>query len=228
MRKIEAIYIVALFVAPGMVVKELRDYFVKEKGIKNDVLYSYLFNVVLDSFIIGIATITAMNAWLYLKIYTLYGLLDILASLKWLTIYLCIALLFAVIWCIIKNTLILKIMLWVKNKILGKATYTNHSTHATVWDGLIADKEINGSWQVVSIYKNEKYITSGMIDSYSNTDMDQFALKLEHKEKVEELKVRHPELFHVYYEYYNTTTDFRVLFYDQEPIETNWKKYFPF
>lgn len=223
----EIVYIVILFMAPGMIVKELTNYFVKERRISEPV-YSYLFDVVFDSFVVGVVCVIIAKKLFKADISTLNDLPRYLQNFETIVQYIATMVTLSIIWCLVKHNVVLNLMLWVKNKILGKTQHTNHTRHTTTWDGLMAEKGIDDTWLVVSVFKDEQYVTSGMIASHSSTNAENFELKLEHKQKVEKLKQEHPELFNVFYEYYNTSTGLRIIFYDQELIEEHWQKYFPY
>ena len=216
----ETVYIILLFVAPGMIVRELTYYFVKERRLK-DTVYAYLFDIVVDSFVInGTVIAYIMNKNPELNNFT--DLMEYLSIFKNLGVYIICLTIVSIIWCILRNFLVKRAALRIKNILLKADNKPIHTLHTNVWDDLTSDKNFNDSWKVVSLYKDEKYLTSGMINTMVTTNAPEFEIMLDRVTETKEMMKVYPEIFKIDYEYYNVTTGFRVIVYKQEDIEERW------
>lgn len=215
----ETIFVILMFVAPGMIVRELTYYFVKERRLKGTV-YAYLFDIVVDSVVINGAVIFAINKRHELSSFEL--MTDFLNSFKNLAIYAACIAVASVAWCAMRNLVIRRAALWIKNKLLSAENKPIHTVHTTVWDDLMANESFNGTWQVVSLFKDEKYLTSGMIDTTVTTNAPEFELMLDRVTETKKMMDSHPEIFKTDYEYYNVSTGLRVVVYRQKYIEEHW------
>lgn len=216
----ETVYIILLFVAPGMIVRELTYYFVKERRLK-DTVYAYLFDIVVDSFVInGTVIAYIMNKNPELNNFT--ALMEYLSIFKNLGVYIIYLTILSIIWCLLRNFFMKRSALWIKNRLLKADNKPIHTLHTNVWDDLTSDKNFNDSWKVVSLYKDEKYLTSGMINTMVTTNAPEFEIMLDRVTETKEMMKVHPEIFKIDYEYYNATTGFRVIVYKQEDIEDRW------
>ncbi len=216
----ETILLIVLFVAPGMICRTLHESFNKEKrNYRND--YDFLTHVVIDSVVVNVITILSINL-VEEQIVGLPEFTSYLQSFKNILEYEASALFVTIIWCALKNTWIMKAYVWFKNLILKK-DYHSHSIHTTDWDDMINEDGIKGTWQVMSIYKDGTYITSGMRDGSSTTNAEQFEIRLDRIRATERMLKEHPELFKIKYDYYNVTTGLRVIMYDQELLEEHWE-----
>lgn len=218
----ETVYLIVLFIAPGLIGRGLRDSFNKERrGYDNT--YDYLLQIVIDSILVNGLTLIAMNQFV-IRCANVNELTLALQDFTILAKYIFIMLITTLLWTALKYTKVLKGYIRIKNKILRTKDYKEHSIHTTVWDDLVNGESLKGTWLVVSIYRDEKYVVSGMIMRSTSTNGEAFELALEYIEEVEMLKKTSPELFKIEQEYYNTDTGLRVVFYEQNPIEEHWPK----
>lgn len=216
----ENIYTILLFLAPGLFVKEVREYIVKEKRIKQPI-YQYLFEIVVDSVIIVYITIHVLYRLFGINLFEVDDLVNSLNNLNSIAIFIAFALIIAFIWYFIKYYLVKPLFLILKNLLL-KSEYVRHTGKPCVWDSMMSDPDLKDSWLVISIFRDDKYVTSGMIAIRSSTNSDELEFALEHKEEVERLKEVHKEIFTVWYEYYNITSGLRIIFYEQKKIQEHW------
>lgn len=216
----ETVYLIALFIAPGLIGRGLRDSFNKERrGYDN--VYDYLLQIVIDSILVNGLTLLAMNRFV-MRCSTVNELTLALQDFTILAKYIFFMLITTLLWTALKYTKVLKGYVWIKNRILKTKDCKEHSIHTTVWDDLVNGKSLKGTWLVASIYRDEKYIVSGMIMRSTSTNGEVFELAIEYIEEVEKLKMDSPELFEIEQEYYNTDTGLRVVFYKQDVIEEHW------
>lgn len=216
----ETVYLTAAFIVPGMVCRELENYFNKSKR-KYENTYEYLFNIVFDSILVNCITVFIINKF----ICAFDGFYDLRAYLFLFRndmIYLLIAMINTVLWTAAKNGFVGKLFVWVRNKILKTTDKVEYSKERTTWDAIMNEEDIKESWMVVSIYKDAQYIASGMIVSHVSTNAEEFEIRIDRVAETEEFKREHPEYFKTKYDYYNTKTGFRVIFYEQDVLEENW------
>ena len=218
----ETVYLTALFIAPGLIGKGLRDSFNKERR-NYDNVYDYLLQIVIDSIFVNGLTLALMNFFV-IECSDLNKLTMVLQDFSNLAKYICIMLVMTLIWTALKYTKVIEAYVWLKNKILKTTECREHSIHTTVWDDLVNSENLKGTWLVASIYRDENYVTSGMIAQSTSTNGEEFELALDHTDEVEQLKKDHPELFKIEQEYYNTVTGLRIVFYEQSVIQEHWLK----
>lgn len=135
--------------------------------------------------------------------------------------YILIVLLFSIIWTVSRKY-ILKCMLFVKNKIIEQSSGITHDDHTTAWDALMAEEKFKDSWKVVSLYKDEHYITSGFVEGYTSTNSEEFEIVLQLTKETEERLKNAPEIFYTENDYYNVKTGLRVIIYDPKKIQEHW------
>lgn len=223
---IETIYLFLLFVGPGMFVKLLRSYIKKEKNSKQPV-YEYMFWIVVDSVIIVSITTMIMNCLAGFELKTIQTLIEELMSFGTLAGFLVTATIVSLVWYPIKYKILKPGSLYLKNRYLEKKERVNHIEESRMWDYLQKQEGVFDTWKVVSVFKDETYITSGMLEIFSDPQNEEFELVLVHNQKVERLRKEYPEVFEVCYEYYNASNGLRVKFYKQELIRERWQNYFP-
>lgn len=216
----ETLYLVMIFIAPGLIGRGLRDSFNKERRCYDNI-YDYLLQIVIDSILVNGVTLIAMNQFV-VRCSNVNELTLALQDFTTLAKYIVIMMITTLLWSALKYTKVLKGYTWIRNKILRIKDCKEYSIHTTVWDDLISGEGLKGTWLVVSIYKDEKYITSGMIIKSTSTNGLDFELSLEYIKQVEDVKNRYPDLFEVEQEYYNTNTGLRVIFYKQSKIQEHW------
>lgn len=218
----EKVILITIFVVPGLVGRGLRDSFIKERRNYNNI-YDYLLQIVIDSLVVNIPVI----CFICIKndISTWTSLAEYMQNLANCMKYIAIMSPATILWAFLKNTSIRKGYLWVKNAILKKHHH-EHSLHTTDWDTLLNEEGIKNTWQVVSVYKDDKYVTSGMRHSSRTTNGNEFELTLDRVAATERMRRMHPELFHIKYEYYNVSTGLRVIFYEQKELEEHWENKF--
>lgn len=218
----ETLYLVMMFIAPGLIGRGLRDSFNKERR-RYDNIYDYLFQIVIDSILVNGVTLIAMNQFVA-RCSNVNELTLALQDFTTLAKYIVIMMITTLLWSALKYTKVLKGYTWIRNKILRIKDYKEYSIHTTVWDNLINEERLKGTWLVVSVYRDEKYVVSGMMTQNTSTNGDVFEMALEYTKEVEDLKNTNPELFKVEQEYYNTDTGLRVVFYKQDVINEHWPK----
>lgn len=222
---IETIYLLLLFVGPGMFIKLLHSYLKKEKPSKQPV-YEYMFWIVVDSVIVVSITAMILKCLAGWKMETVTELIEELMMFSSLAGFLVIAIVVCLGWYLMKYKMLKPSLLYLKNRYLEKTEHINHFEEPRVWEYLQNQEGVFNTWKVVSIYKDGTYIMSGMIEASSHPQNEEFELALIHNQKVEILKAEHPELFKDWYDYYNATTGVRVKFYKQKEIQERWQEYY--
>nr|DAJ90251.1 MAG TPA: hypothetical protein [Bacteriophage sp.] len=215
----EIIYLVAIFIAPGMICRSLRNYFVKEKHRYENV-YDYLFDIVIDSIVVNCICVTVLNLF-KAELQNLNQFVEYITIFRNSIRYILIVLLFSIIWTVSRKY-ILKCMLFVKNKIIEQSSGITHDDHTTAWDALMAEEKFKDSWKVVSLYKDEHYITSGFVEGYTSTNSEEFEIVLQLTKETEERLKNAPEIFYTENDYYNVKTGLRVIIYDPKKIQEHW------
>ena len=215
----EKVVLTVLFIVPGLIGKLLRDSFIKERRIYSN-HYEYLSHIVIDSIVVNALIIWIMST--KNEIATWSEFVAYMQSFANCISYIFIMLPFTIAWTVLKNTLLSKGYVYVKNKLL-KRKYHEHSLHTTDWDTMLNEVGVKGTWQVMSIYKDDKYITSGMRHSSQTTNGKEFEIRLDRVAATERMRRTHPELFHIKYEYYNVSNGLRVIFYEQKELEEHWE-----
>ena len=221
----ETIYLILLFIAPGIFVRQIRLYMKKERMVDKP-SYEYLFGIVLDSIIVDTAAVTMLHVAMGWNVETISELIETLMEFRNLVPFTATAIVVAFIWYELKFRVVKPGMLKVKNRTLIKKEHVQHVEGVSLWDVLIEKEGIQNTWNVVSIYKDDKYIMSGMIEMYGQPGNKDEEIALIHEKKVEEIKEKHPEWFTDWYDYYNVTTGMRVKFYEQSKIQEHWGEYF--
>lgn len=220
----ETIYLVLLFIVPGILVREIRLYMKKERTIEKP-SYEYLFEIVLDSIIVDTVTVTILHVAAGWNVETIGELIETLMKFKNLFPFTAVIIAISIIWYEAKFKLVKPGILKAKNRLLLPTEHTQH-VEMDIWDILLKEEGICDTWCVVSVYKDDKYVMSGMLEKYGNPGNKYEEIALIHAEKVEELKEKHPEWFTDWHDYYNITTGIRVKFYEQSKIQEHWGEYF--
>lgn len=169
-----------MFLVSGLIVRELGLYFSSRKRISDGIIYFDLFYIVLDSLISNFLSLLIVCNLLQIKVKTLSSLSFMFDELKILGINLILSSLFAVMLYMFKKFLISKHLRNLKNIILSKTEYVNHTGFISVWDEMMTEEGINKTWMVISIYRDATYVCSGMISQYSSTNVENFELQLVH------------------------------------------------
>ena len=222
----ETIFILLLFVAPGMLIQEVRG-LVEEKPIIKQSVHEYLFMIVVDSIVTVTVTLLLLYWIGHWEITTIEELVSTLIQLDRLAVFSVAGIIVAIFWCIIKKTKVEPGILYLTNRFLKRTQQIEHTAESTVWDHLLNKEGIRNTWQVVSIYKDGDYISSGMLTVHNRAQNEEKEILLEHSRKVEQMKQAHPEWFEDWYDYYNVTSGLRVVFYRQKTIEEHWNEYYP-
>lgn len=217
----ETVILIVIFIAPGMICRALRDSFCKERRSYSN-HYDYLTQVIIDSIAVNSITIMIINKC-FEEVVSIAALSAYMNEFTNCLTYIAAVGVISAAWAAVKNIWIAKAYTWAKNKLLRKQ-HTEHSLHTTDWDTMLNEEGIAGTWQVMSIYKDDKYIMSGMRHSSSTTNAAEFEIRLDRVKLVERLLRREPEMFKIKYVYYNVSTGLRVVMYDQKVFEEHWEK----
>lgn len=218
----DTIILIAVFIAPGMICRTLRDSFNKERRSYTN-HYEYLTQVVIDSIAVNVLTIIAANLIFKAGISDIDALTCYLQIFSNTLAYIISAGIIAAVWSGAKNKWLARLYLLAKNKILRQQTKQEHTLHTTDWDTMLSEEGIVGTWQVMSIFKDDKYIMSGMRHASSTTNAEEFEIRLDRVRLVERLLRREPQMFRIKYVYYNVSTGLRVVMYDQQLFEEHWE-----
>ncbi|QIB68583.1 hypothetical protein Ami103574_04270 [Aminipila butyrica] len=222
--ELNSLYNILIFIAPGLLVKELHGYFVKGKVFKQPA-YEYIFEIVVDSLIVLFFSVVVINYFNKENLSTVESITTYFNDIFNIASFIGIAFPIAVIWCILKYKVIIPSFLKTKNFMFTKLGFTFvHTGKPSTWDSMMEYQDINNTWQVVSVYNHNNYITSGMIEERISSNAAEFELALEYKQDTEKLMKEYPEKFRVWHEYYNINTGLRVLFYNQELLQEHWDK----
>lgn len=218
----DTVILLAVFIAPGMICRTLRDSFNKERRSYTN-HYEYLTQVVIDSIVVNVLTIIAVNLIFKAGISDIDALARYLQAFSNTLAYIISAGIMAAVWSGAKNKWIAQLYLFAKNKILKKQTKQEHTLHTTDWDTMLNEEGIVGTWQVMSIFKDDKYIMSGMRHASSTTNAEEFEIRIDRVRLVERLLKQEPQMFKIKYVYYNVSTGLRVVMYDQQLFEERWE-----
>lgn len=219
----DTVILIAIFIAPGMICRTLRDSFNKERHSYTN-HYEYLTQVVVDSIMVNGLTILTVNKMFKTEILGMIDLQNYLQMFSHCLVYIILAGIITAAWSGLKNRWLTRLYLRVKNGILKKQAKQEHTLHTTDWDTMLNEEGIAGTWQVMSIFKDDKYIMSGMRYASSTTNAEEFEIRLDCVRLVERLLRREPQMFKVKYVYYNVSTGLRVVMYDQQLFEEHWEK----
>lgn len=214
----ESIYLIVLFIVPGMIVKTIYNTIEKPKRQRVP-FYEYLVEVVIDSIIVTLPAILIM------KIHNLQLLSYKISDVNFLLRFLLLILLLSCIWYFIKYNAVLviiyKIINWKK-----KDDNFKYEDSRTVWEKFIGNKTLLRTWFVISIFRDNNYVVTGMMDSANCPEVEEFEFHLTHTTKCQELLENDPDAFVVVDEFYNINHSLRIKFYDDEKIQKHWHEYF--
>jgi len=222
MGAIETIILVIIFLVPGLIVRLLRNFFVPRKRTKLP-RFEYLSEIIIDSVIVSVCAIFITGRDSIIEI--LEG--ETLAILKGpegiiLIRYIVSMLVISLFWYFIKYQFIVKlarnILNWWYRKFHGYV-----SSGRTVWEDYRKDGRIR-EWSVVSIYKHEIHITTGIVFNFEPLDSDEIAFSIYRQKEIALLMEKYPTAFDIKDEYYNSTTGLRVVWFVADPIKKLWKE----
>lgn len=214
----EIIYPILFFIVPGMIIKTIYNTIEKPKRQKVH-LYEYLSEVVIDSTIVLFLSAIAYNTL------TLNDLIEKLDDIIFLANFIAFQVVMSLMWYYIKYEFLVKIIYYVLNRAKAKQNL-KYEDSRTVWEKFLANDEIMGSWFVISIYRDQTLITTGMVDTMNCPEIEEFELHLTHTKKCEELMKHDKDAFLIVDEYYNIDKGLRIIFYDDKKIQKHWHEYF--
>lgn len=231
----ELIYIVLIFIVPGLLVKKYDEYkiLMSRSDVKKNTIYEELFNIVAWSILVSGLTLAIV------KLFGIYAaalyISELIASFN--NIY------FLIVWSAIATgvTIVLKIFYekFVKNIFFN--IRNKHSedlsgvkelgqNNETVWERIFFNKEVNQR-MFASIYKDGNYITSGMIDGWNAGKNEKRELRIIRSTELERIKAEDKErtqeekwLKYTEFEYFDPDTGVLIKFYDQDELMRHWDK----
>jgi hypothetical protein len=211
----EQALMILLFLAPGLIVRMIRNFFNPDTPKNKIVVYEYLAGIVFDSVAVSMSI-----SLVFEDIFSQYTTLT-LEQLNRLFPFLLIMVFTSIAYYFIKYFLIVPLLIIIKDKTVGeKAGYKTELI--SVWKSVRHDKKKKGSWETVSIYRYSEHIATGMVDEFGLIDNDWDTFLLSHQRALSDLKDRYPDAFDIDVEYYNASTGLRVVWYDQKRIEEYW------
>jgi hypothetical protein len=232
----ETIYMLVLFFGPGLLVKAIDKYI--HKTTKSPTrFYDYVFEIVAHSIVVFFAMTLCgliLNASFFpgLMIYTVHELTERMDSISFILGYIALAALLGVGWWFLFIKRIKRFLEYLRNKFLKKdgIRYTKYNS---VYEMIFRNPKITmGAYIVVSIYQNNKYVTSGLMTGLNSPDYDIKEYRLEHTDEIEEILVADKEksdndkiLFYTDFEYFNPEQNLLIKFYRPNRLERHWAKY---
>ena len=232
----EVIYIILLFVAPGVAIKyideatKLRNKTKKKK----DNIYENMFLICCLSVIVTLSSLTIINIGsLFLEynpIATIDELFKRMNNIGFLLAYLVITIAMTLAnW---------RLYVWL-NKCMKKKKAAKvreeyglemkHEDHKTIWEGVFLKKEENEKGQIVSIFKDGAYITSGILDGRNTEDDEPKEFEIVRTCEIErilradrEKTEKDKRLHYIEKEYLDTETGFLFKFYKADHIFEHW------
>ncbi len=216
----EQIFIILLFVVPGMIIQMMKTFLRPRKNVIKPA-YEYLSRIIVDSTIIFLVAIVILR----LSSSSFTELITKLDSISYAIYYSLIILLLTILWYPIKYKLIIPLLYYIHNKFQNKKVYYE-TIPKSVWENFIDDGRAD-SWCAVTVYKDDKEITSGLLEMWQSHDSEDISFHIICQEKMSELKNECKSAFKIDDEYYDTSNGLRIVWYKQEILKEHWLKKFP-
>ena len=234
----ETIYLIIVFIVPGMMHKEIKHALrIEPKKKMEGTQYEQLFYVVINSIVITAASLVAMK--LFRLIETLPKNLDeIIINIKdfaFLGRYAATMVVITLLWYIISEVVLKKIWHKLKNWYFQKRfnSYFASERPRTVWEETVASvilsqKEKNRK-PLIAIYDGKELITAGFLDMFNQGEFSNIGINLTRTRKVMRLldaddkKADSDKLFgKILQEYYDVKSGKRIVFFDNKKIYEHW------
>lgn len=238
----EIIYIVLVFIAPGLISQEIRK--IKHPLSKSDpqtkrgqVIYERMMKMVVYSIIISGITFSIMQLiyWKAEKKFLYKAdigqIINSLSSLKIAAIFIVIIILIGVIYEFALREPVTKAYFNKVNKRLEEKYQINRATEEgyNVWQNIFFKERGEDESLPVSIYINGEYITSGYISSTNEGEDEEKEITLSRCKEMEAIynvnksKLKQDRwLQEMDIRYFNIGTGTMIKFYDPKPIEEHW------
>lgn len=227
----EILYLILLFLAPGLFVKVCTNVFslIERKKNKKETVYEQLFGVVVNSLVISSVQILIYNlVYKYQfksnSVETLTGLFGKFDNFIFLIIYVFVCLLLSFLYMLLLEKCIKKRFYnFESNKAEKLGLKFMNDNKGTVWQAMMYKKEIIDGVPrqntIVAIYHHDAYVTAGVINGFNTKEEEGNEFKLirvqeidrimrEDEEKCYEDKIGYPQ-----FEFYNTDTGLRIRFF---------------
>lgn len=229
----KAIFLVLLFIAPGLIVKEIPDrlkVFNKIKS-KSDTIYEELFVVVAESVMLNTVLVLIFNFNHENTITNIDELIIRLGQFSFLWQYSIWMLGLIVVYVIVKNLIAKPLIHVCKEKRLKQKHNLKYiGKHGeTVWQHLMYKKEFWEKYRVVSIYHYGECIVSGVLWGFNSKKENGKEFYIIHTYEIGKVLQRDagkPEsekwLGYVEDTYYDSATGLKIEFYDTEILEKHW------
>lgn len=229
----EIIYLIVLFIVPGLLIKMLSDYFSildKYEQARNTI-YENMFFIVVDSIFINTLTIIAYNNIVTGdKIANIDILLMKFHNFQFCGRYIIIGLIATVIYVLIKRVLVFAIHK-LKNSYLkhkyGLIYQNNHES--AVWQNIMHYDATGNDEKIVSIYHYGEYVVSGILWGYNSKKNEGKEFRLIRTDEIERVinsdKTKDPSerlLNYVDKVYYDSETGLMIKFYNKDVILKHW------
>lgn len=235
----EIIFIVLIFIGPGVSIKAYQNYMsvLSDKNNSKKTLYEQMFTIVANSIITMLFSIGCINITILILfgksnvITSLSGLIALLDKLTFTVPYIMINAIMGLLWVKIYEGYIAQYIHNVRNKILTQkyGVKSISKEEPTVWEDIFFNPKITEEWMIVSIFKDGDYITSGRIAGYNEGKTDINELEIRNVYEVEKVLAMDKEkkdakkwLGYVDFEYFNAETGLQIKFYDVEQIKKHW------
>ncbi|MHC1722441.1 MAG: hypothetical protein AB9836_04450 [Aminipila sp.] len=247
----EQIIITVLFLGPGMLINAINKFMKNSRGCKQNI-YEYLFEMVAHSFIVFVNTLIIIkslaiffhdlgknnnlefmvNSADKFSFKTLSALTNSMDDILFSLAYIGFTLLVTVIWWRIYDLNMDNWLLGIKNKINKDITGVESTKNKSVFEGIFHNpNEVYERLLPVSIYKEDKLITSGCIFGWNSPDSEKIEYKLKFTQEIqhflEEDKNRDDKdkMFpDIRYEYFSPEDGMRIVFYNRQRLEKHWGK----
>ena len=232
----EIIYIVLIFIVPGMIIKR-RSELAEKREVKEKeraTIYDNLFDVCILSVIASGFTILILNVFCdYLsigKVLSMEYLFWMLGVFDYLLKYLFVlaAVMFVEYWgykLYINKRKGQKAKSW--NEKFGLVAI--NEDHRSVWEEFFLNKERNSKLQVVSIYKDGNYITSGCLQGRNVSVNERKEFEIARSTEIEKILSRDKKLppqsqalNYINDSYFDMDTGVLIQFYDSDYVYEHW------
>lgn len=218
----EMLFVVLLFLGPGLIIRAFDNYLYQRRAYDQN-LYDYLFNIVWHGLMVFIPSVLILNAVSDFQIETFSEIVESMNSTKTALIYGLIAIVVCIIWWIIFDKCVRKLMLKLKNKCLPRIIGATHLPFENVYTQIFHDPDNDGRLIPVSIYKDGVRVVSGILVSWNSPNCSQMEFKLEYTLEIEDIVQNNPEILdyvrHVYYEPQSNTL---IKFHNRKALEEHW------
>lgn len=227
------VYLVLLFIAPGLTIKEIPErlkIFDKVKT-KHNTIYEDLFIIVTESVLLSVVLVLLYNFNHVDTISSIDELFARLAQFDFLWQYSVWMLGFIIVYMVLKNMVVKPVIRAYKEKRLGRKYNLEYlgKKGETVWQHLMYQENAWKKYRVVSIYHYDELIVSGILWGFNSKKEDGKEFDVIYTYEIGKVLQRDagkPEsekwLGYVEDTYYDSATGLKIEFYDTEILEKHW------